>query len=588
MKTYILGIILMVSTLHVFSQEKSKKGVKKKDSISEVINIVTSYTPTISDAFKVKKSPKIIVSENTKKKKLSYTVFSAPVASTFVPKSGVVKGIDVGIKERLFDNYIALGFGNYTTPFIEVFLHQNRKFETDYGVYLKYISSENGIKNTPLNTGYSTLNLGGYYMKEARNFTWKIGGNVQQQKYNWYGLPAITFDKESIEEIAEKQAYGFYELEGELIFEDSYFSNIKTSLSLFDDLFGSKEIGFSLKPNFNFPLARINRNLKDLELQTSIHYLQGEFQQNYLNEATSNYRFFNVGIHPIYRINWNKLNIKLGTKIYLTSDIENSLTDILAYPDIEISYPLISGLLNLYTGAGGDLHMNSFQSFSEQNPFVSPTLFLTQTNEQYKVFGGITGTVSSNISFNLKASYKSDEDHALFVRNNSKSNGIFNATTSLLGYEYGNSFNVFYDNISTLSIFGEIEIAATKRVVLGANIQSNSYTTTFQQEAWNLPKLEGAIFGKYKNDKWYANANIFFVGERLDVKYNGTFPSTISNIQSLDAFADVNLNGGYHFSDFFSAFITLNNILGTDYERYANFNVQGFQALAGITYKFDF
>ena len=588
MKTYILGIILMVSTLHVFSQKKSKKGVKKKDSISEVINIVTSYTPTISDAFKVKKSPKIIVSENTKKEKLSYTVFSAPVASTFVPKSGVVKGIDVGIKERLFDNYIALGFGNYTTPFIEVFLHQNRKFETDYGVYLKYISSENGIKNTPLNTGYSTLNLGGYYMKEARNFTWKIGGNVQQQKYNWYGLPAITFDDESIGKIAEKQAYGFYELEGELIFEDSYFSTIKTSLSLFDDLFGSKEIGFSLKPSFNFPLARINRNLRDLELQTSIHYLQGEFQQNYLNEATSNYRFFNVEIHPIYRMNWNKLNIKLGTKIYLTSDIENSLTDILAYPDVEISYPLISGLLNLYTGAGGDLHMNSFQSFSEQNPFVSPTLFLTQTNEQYKVFGGITGTVSSNISFNLKASYKSDEDHALFVRNNSKSNGVFNATTSLLGYEYGNSFNVFYDDISTLSIFGEIEIAATKRVVIGANIQSNSYTTTFQQEAWNLPKLEGAIFGKYKNDKWYANANIFFIGERLDVNYNGTFPSTISNIQSLEAFADINLNGGYHFSDFFSAFIKLNNILGTDYERYANFNVQGFQALAGITYKFDF
>ena len=588
MKTYILAVIFMASTLQVFSQKKSKKGVKKKDSIIEVINVVTSYTPTVSDAFKLNKSPKIKLSETTKKKKLSYAIFSAPVASTFVPKSGVVKGIDVGIKERLYDNYLALGFGNYTTPFIEVFLHQNRKFETDYGVYLNYISSENGIKNTSLNTGYSSLNLGGYYMKEVRNFTWKIGGNIQQQKHNWYGLPAITFDNESIEEIAEKQAYGFYELEGELIFEDSYFSNIKTSLSLFDDLFGSKEIGFSLKPNFNFPLARINRNLKDLELQTSIHYLQGEFQQNYLNEATSNYRFFNVGIHPIYRINWNKLNIKLGTKIYLTSDIENSLTDILAYPDIEISYPLISGLLNLYTGAGGDLHMNSFQSFSEQNPFVSPTLFLTQTNEQYKVFGGITGTVSSNISFNLKASYKSDEDHALFVRNNSKSNGIFNATTSLLGYEYGNSFNVFYDNISTLSIFGEIEIAATKRVVLGANIQSNSYTTTFQQEAWNLPKLEGAIFGKYKNDKWYANANIFFVGERLDVKYNGTFPSTISNIQSLDAFADVNLNGGYHFSDFFSAFITLNNILGTDYERYANFNVQGFQALAGITYKFDF
>ena len=568
----------------VFSQKKPKK----KDSIVEVINVITSYTPTISDAFKIKKTPKIILSNTTSKKKLSYSIFSAPVASTFVPKSGVVKGIDVGKKERLFDNYLALGFGNYTTPFIEFFLHQNRKFETDYGIYLKYTSSENGVKNTFLNNEFSTLNLGGFYLKEERGFTWKIGGNMYQKQYNWYGLPNISFDNNIINSIAAEQTYGFYEVESEVVFEDSYFDNIKGALSLFDDKFGSKEVGFLLKPSLKIPLGFISKNLSELELETNINYLQGEFEQNYLNNSNIKYSFFNLGIHPVYRVNWNKLSIKLGSKIYLTSDIENSLTDILAYPDLEITYPVITNLINLYAGAGGDLYMNSFQKFSEQNPFVSPTLFLTQTNEQYNLFGGINGTISSNISFNVKASYKSDEDHALFVRNNSKSNGVFNASTSLLGYEYGNSFNVFYDDISTLSIFGEIEIDASKRFSIGATIQTNSYTTTFQQEAWNLPKIEGTIYGKYKNNNWYANANIFFVGNRMDVQYNGTFPSTIASIESLDAFTDMNLNGGYHFSDFFSAFVKLNNILGTDYDRYANYNVLGFQALAGITYKFDF
>ena len=568
----------------VFSQKKPKK----KDSIVEVINVITSYTPTISDAFKIKKTPKIILSNTTSKKKLSYSIFSAPVASTFVPKSGVVKGIDVGKKERLFDNYLALGFGNYTTPFIEFFLHQNRKFETDYGIYLKYTSSENGVKNTFLNNEFSTLNLGGFYLKEERGFTWKIGGNMYQKQYNWYGLPNISFDNNTINSIAAKQTYGFYEVESEVVFENSYFDNIKGALSLFDDKFGSKEVGFLLKPSLKIPLGFISKNLSELELETNINYLQGEFEQNYLNNSNIKYSFFNLGIHPVYRVNWNKLSIKLGSKIYLTSDIENSLTDILAYPDLEITYPLITNLINLYAGAGGDLYMNSFQKFSEQNQFVSPTLFLTQTNEQYNLFGGINGTISSNISFNVKASYKSDEDHALFVRNNSKSNGVFNASTSLLGYEYGNSFNVFYDDISTLSIFGEIEIDASKRFSIGATIQTNSYSTTFQQEAWNLPKIEGTIYGKYKNNNWYANANIFFVGNRMDVQYNGTFPSTIASIKSLDAFTDMNLNGGYHFSDFFSAFVKLNNILGTDYDRYANYNVLGFQALAGITYKFDF
>ena len=585
MKKYILALILLISTLIAFGQ---KEPIKKKDSIIEVINVVTSYTPSISDAFKVKKNPKIIISGNTKKKKLNYTIFSAPVASTFVPKSGVVKGIDVGKKERLFDNYLALGYGNYSTPFIELFLNQNRKFENDYGVYLKYISTENGIENTPLNTGVSNLNIGGYFMKEEQSFNWKIGGNIHQQKYNWYGLPNINFDTSTLDAIVEQQTYGYYELNGEIIFEDSYFSNIKTSVNLFEDSFGSKEIGFSLMPHLKLPLTRIYRNLKDLELQTSIHYLQGEFEQNYANDSNRSYAFLNLGIHPVLRLDWKKLNIKLGTKIYLSSDIENSLTDILAYPDIEISHPLNSGLLNIYTGASGDLHMNSFQSLSTLNPFVSPTLFLTQTNEQYNLFGGINGTLSSYISFNLKANYKKDEDHALFIRNNSKSNGEFSNSIALQGYEYGNSFGVFYDDISTFSIFAELEIAASKKIQLGGNLQMNSYTTTFQQIAWNLPKIEGAIFGKYQNNNWYANANMFFVGERLDVNYNDTFPSTISNIQSLKGFADINLNGGYHFNDFLSAFITLNNVLGTDYERYANYNVIGFQALAGVTYKFDF
>ncbi len=588
MKKYILVLILLISTLNAFAQKKSKKPIKNKDSIVEVINVVTSYTPTISDAFKVKTNPRIVISRNTKKKKLNYTIFSAPVASTFIPKSGVVKGIDVGKKERLFDNYLALGFGNYSSPFVEFLLNQNRKFENDYGVYLKYISTENGIESTPLNTGISDLNIGGYYMKEERGFNWKIGGNVHQQKYNWYGLPNINFDTSSIDAITEQQNYGYYELNGEIIFEDSYFKNIKTSVNLFDDFYGSKEMGFSLMPNFKFPLTRINRSLKDLELQTSIHYLQGEFKQNYSDDSNLNYAFLNFGLHPVLKLDWKKLNIKLGSKIYLTSDIENSLTDVLAYPDIEISHPLNSGLLNIYTGASGDLHMNSFKSLSEVNPFVSPTLFLTQTNEQYNLFGGINGTLSSNISFNLKASYKKNEDHALFVRNNSKSNGEFSSSSGLLGYEYGNSFGVFYDDISIFSIFAELEVAASKRVHLGGNLQMNSYTTTFQQEAWNLPKIEGSIFGKYQKNNWYASANVFFVGERLDVNYSDIFPSTISNIQSLKGFADINVNGGYHFNDFFSAFITLNNVLGTDYERYANYNVLGFQALAGVTYKFDF
>lgn len=71
MKKYSFVLILIMSLGQVFSQKKPKK----KDSIVEVINVITSYTPTISDAFKIKKTPKIILSNTIYKEKIKLLHF---------------------------------------------------------------------------------------------------------------------------------------------------------------------------------------------------------------------------------------------------------------------------------------------------------------------------------------------------------------------------------------------------------------------------------------------------------------------------------------------------------------------------------
>ena len=72
MRKCILLLFLMASVVAVAQKKKSKKD-KAKDTISPtVVTVITSYTPTIADAFKIKKSPRIVLSENTRKKKLSY------------------------------------------------------------------------------------------------------------------------------------------------------------------------------------------------------------------------------------------------------------------------------------------------------------------------------------------------------------------------------------------------------------------------------------------------------------------------------------------------------------------------------------
>ena len=586
------GFTIFLILLAYLSTNAQKKNVEKvKDTVkTEVVNVVTKYNPKIADAKKIKKNPTIKLIEKSEKKKLKYTIFSAPVASTFIPKSGTVKGIDIGVKERIYNNYIAAGFGNYTTPFFETYLHHSTRFENEFGLSAKYFSSFDNIKGTALNSNYSNFNASAFYKQEDRYFDWKVSLKSEKNEYNWYGLPETVFSETTINAINEKQIYNYFELNGEFNFIASYIDYGKLSISYFTDDYKSTEILANFNTRLDFPLSFIKTSLNNIAIKAGVAFLKGEFKNSYKDENPVKYSIITAKVHPEYKLTYKDFTLKAGAKIFVSLDSENDATNFFVFPNIIVQKPIIKKYLNIYGGISGDLHTNTYKNFTEENPYVSPTLFITQTDERSNLFIGFNGKITNDIRYHLEVSAKSEEDKPLFLRNNSKSDGTTsNANnTPLKGYEYGNSFNVYYDDVKTNSLFAELEYDFTKRITFGTKFHYNDYTITNALEKWNLPTLEASFFGKYKKEKWYATTNIFYVSERKDGVYNAQFPSSFKGIETINSYIDVNLNGGYHFNDKFAAFLKLNNLLNNDYQRFANFSVQGFQVLGGITYKFDF
>jgi hypothetical protein len=586
------GFLIFLILIGAFSVNAQKKTVPVKiDTVkTEVVEVITKYNPKIADANKIKKNPTIKLLDKSKKKKLDYNIFSAPVASTFIPKSGVIKSIDVGIKERIYNNYIAAGFGNYTSPYLEAYINNSTRFDSEFGLYTKYTASFDNIENTILDSNFSNFLASIFYKKEERYFDWKVSLNTERNDYNWYGLPSINFLQNTINLIDENQTYNYFNVIGEINFLDAYIDKSNLSVSYFSDVFNSKEFLLNFDTDLDIPIDFIHNKLNNLRIGAGLEFLKGHFTSDYKNQNELDYSIFTAKINPEYKTILSGFSIKLGAKIFGSFDIENSVTNFLAYPDIQIQKPIIKEHLNIYAGITGDLKTNTYKNFTEENPYVSPTLFITQTSEKNNIFIGLNGVISNDISFNISGNIKEEEDKPLFIRNNSKSDGI-NTTSNgvpLKGFEYGNSFNVVYDDVKTTSIFAEIEYDLTKKISFATNIQFDNFSTTNETEAWNLPTLQASFIGKYKSSKWYATTNFFYVSERKDLLFNTVFPSSTSGFQTLDSYVDVNLNGGYHFNDSFSVFLKLNNILNNNYQRFANFNVQGFQALGGITYKFDF
>jgi len=587
MKKALNILFFLFAGLAIAQEEQPKDSVK-----TEVVNVVTSYAPKITDAFKIKRKPTIELSKQVDKKELEYEIIEVPVASTFIPQSGTLKPIKLGERERLFDNYVSLGFGNNFNPYFEGYMHKNLNFDSEFRASLRLNLSQDPVK-TDLSSSFYNADVDLFYKQIGRYFDWKAGFIAERDQYNWYGLPSnIEFTDAVISQIEPKQIYKDFKIYGGLEFEESYIKEGNLAVNYFSDDFENDEINAKFDVAFSFPLGRFGVNSEDLQLGFSTEYLTGGFGPytdafNFVTETE--YGFLNVGLHPYYRFNWYNFDVRIGAKGYFALDTKNSTNEFYVYPDVEISYPIIKQFANLYVGAIGDLQNNSYKSLSNLNPYVSPTLFITQTDKVYDAYAGLKGIIDRTLNYNFKARYSDEQNKPFFLLNESKSDGTNFApinSFSFSGFEYGNSFGVLYDNVQTLSFIGEAEYDYSRHLSLGLNVEYNLYTTENLEEAWGLPEITGDVYGVYKTEKWYAGANIYYVGDRKGIVYDDTLENGYTSTD-VNGYIDVNFNGGYHFNPLLSFFVKVNNISNGQYQRFQNFDAQGIQVLGGFIWKFD-
>ena len=580
---------LYLSVLIVFTAFQFSFSQKKNENIgSEVVNIVKPYTPTISDAFKVKETPVLEDEEEQKKETIQYNIFSFPVASTFTPAKGKAAGVDKTEKEKLYNNYATLGFGNYPTINAELFITQNLSRSNYVGGMFRHLSSQGGIKDLELDDKYGNTSLDLTYGVRERDMSWNVDLGVKNQVYNWYGLPTknIFFDDATIGGIDSKQSYNTIALGGKMSFKDGIFKDATMQFKRFSDGFSSGENRFFIKPDFDFEVMS-----QKIKADLVVDYVGGSFARMLDVNSELKYSTIIAGIKPSILYQQDDLSVQIGVGVFYATAKINGESDgkIFVYPNVKASYKLVGDILIAYAGAEGSLQQNSYADFVEDNAFISPTISVSPTDNKYDIYAGLKGKLANAVAFNVRASYLNQDDKAMFVSN--EYNPI-NANTE--GYAYGNSFGIVYDNVKTISLFGELKADFSKNITFGVNATYNSFSTEIESEAWNLPQLKvGTSVDFDINEKWYAGANVFFVGERKDrVTVQDdmmAFPVTFTQqVQNLDSYFDLNAHVGYKYNARLTGFLKGNNLANQQYNRWTNMPVQGIQILIGANYKFDF
>ncbi len=573
------GIVLFLSMLTGtvgIAQEKENETLE-----TERVVIVKAYTPTISDAFKVKSTPILNDSITQQKKPIRYSIFSVPVASVYTPAKGRAANIDRPKPIEIFDNYATLGFGNFTSVLAEFYSNFQMSRSDNLGLYLHHNSSQGGIDEIQLDDKFYNTFLDLNYTSRTRDYTYGIEVGAEHQLYNWYGLPETPIlTQEQIDAIDPQQSYFGVKLGGKLQFDDLYFKEASLKYRFFGDVLSSVEHHVIAKPTFEFEMGD---NL--ITANFIADYLNGSFERDLdpVLQIPNEYSILNVGINPGLIVLRDHLTIHLGAAVYYSMDLENSDGDLKIYPKVTASYRLLEESVIAYGGLEGDLQQNTYRDAVQTNPFVSPTLILTPTDNQYNAYVGLKGKLSDVVSYNFRGGYTSENSKPLFVSNT-------RPAIQIEGYDFGNSFSYRYDDISTLAGYGELNFEISKKFKLGATAEYFDYDTKDEQEAWNLPEIKASVLLDYQiNPKWFVGAQLFYVGERKDINNEViSLPTLPEATVTLDSYFDANVNLGYRLNDQLSFFVKGNNLAGENYERWVNFPVQDIQVLGGVTYKFNY
>ncbi|MEC5166155.1 hypothetical protein RCH18_001890 [Flavobacterium sp. PL11] len=576
------GILFLLVFQLSFAQDKKQIG-------NETVNVVKPYTPKISDASKIKEVAELDDEGNTKKEVIKYTIFSFPVASTFTPSKGKAEGVEKEKQALLFKNYATAGLGNYGTFIGELFVNHDLN-DTDYlGGMFRHHSSQGGIKEVALEDRFYDTSLDLIYGSNGKNVSWNLDLGLQNQIYNWYGLPSdfgnILTPQEKrtlLSGINPQQSYNRVSLDGNIAFNESILNKMSLKYSHFADGFNSSENRFFAKPTIEFDVME-----SAVKTDLTVDYIGGNFEKNYIfNTQNLKYGLTNFGISPSFVMLKEDWTLNIGASIFYSMDNQDSSNKLFVYPKFNASYKVVGDLMIFYGGAEGDLKQNSYQDFVDTNPFLSPTLNIKPTDQQFDVFAGLKGKLTNTVSYNVKGSFINERNKALFRANNYSENNTNE------NYSFGNSFQVVYDNVSTLNFYAELKADFSDYVTFGVNGSFSTFGTDKENEAWNMPALKlNSSLDVTITEKWFAGAAVFYVGERKDYQTNTNINYIVapsSNPTILKSYFDVNANLGYNYNDRLTAFVRANNMTGNGYQKWLNYPVQSFQLVLGANYKFDF
>jgi len=486
-------------------------------------------------------------------RKLDENKFQAINSPVINPRNGDELNSAFGQK---FKNIIKIGAGNYAHTLFNAHLGFTPDSNQFRGIYLKHDANRRG----PTNSVYSgrSENEIKIYSKTFTN-KYLLNGQISYNNLNtnFYGrqLDPINYPSDFL-------AIGY---------DKFYYSGAISNAKL------DSKFDYEASSSLNFTSStRLDKEwIWDSKFHGIMHlndelsaYIDGSMTLSEYTTSTNNRRQL-YKVKPSFLYKTNSISVHAGLNVVNEKDQLKSFNTTEWYPMIKIDVKT-TDFLHLFAGLGGDTHFYSYLQNINTNPWLDKNLELRNTKETTNLYAGFKGSNEKNIDYEVKFSYSEFENLGFFVPTA--------ADTSKYKLIYaGDSKKVQNYNVS-----GQVNFQLNERLLSVLKFEYNQYDnigalqSPYAKPLYNISWINSITF----RDRIIISPDIYFM--------NGLygFNPILNKSVKLDDIIDLNLKANYLITKKFNAVVSVNNILGKQYQQFLNYRLQGLNYTVGVAYSF--
>ncbi|MBT3241763.1 MAG: TonB-dependent receptor [Bacteroidetes bacterium] len=562
MKLRIIALSLLIGSV-------IPAGLLGQEGLNKEVRVVKPYTPTISDAFKMRFVPRL---DDTVQVEARFTYYIQPIMEPVEFRVRNLESIPLRAErvKELKHSYVRFGFGNYWTPMGELDINTTRNQKSSMGIRMGHLSSQGRI-NMPddrkVYAGYADNDVKLYGSKFYNRST--LSGDIHFDEYHnfLYGYNTDTLTNGSL----------FTPYNSRLTTKDSIplqqYLVVGGKFRLKSDERGRKGFWYQLDGGYDFLLD----GQKEMEHNGNLDFV---FSQEYKKWSFGG----DVGVDYAYRLRpadsihyvianadpwlgfkWNYISLKAGPKVAM----DRNASEFFFYPQVHMEIN-ITNLVVPYIGLNGYYENNNYLKISKENPFVADDLDILPTNHRFIAYGGLRGRFLPRVAFDLYVSWEDVDNWHFYVPDTANA--------------MRNRYSVEYDSGSLLSMGGEISLRQSERLSIILKGNYYRYTLDSLPAPWHKPNWDATVTTRYAfDDKLMLQADLYLLGMQevpsIDVaKYGQT--------QKLDGLVDINLRAEYQATERISVFARVNNLISDNYYVWQNYPIQGINFLLGMGWTF--